>query len=274
MKRAVIVLALLAADAQAHDLRPGVLSFVEREPGDLGIRFVPPIDSRGEAIDLALVLPEGCARKGDRVRCTNGLGGELAVGGMRGHAMKIYVSLVRDGTRRDWVLTSEQPRIDLGKAPPATAHAKLQAGVHSFGGLAVAFAIALVVAFGATRRLWLGLALMTATSLVAGLAGFVAPITIAALSLLQLSSKKYSSEQLSWWLPGVFGIAHGVAGGAWFQVGIAGTRAVIVGLAAAAIYGLGRLVGPRRVVRERAHRAATYVLGALAAYWLLRGLAG
>jgi hypothetical protein len=272
MKRALLVLAMLAAVAHAHDLRPGVLSFVEHEPGELGIRFVPPIDSRGEAVDLALVLPAGCRRKADHVRCANGFGGALAVGGMRGHAMKIYVSLERDGARRDWVLTSEQPRIDLGTAPPATAHAKLQAGVHSFSTLAIAFALALVVAFGATRRLWFALALMTATSLLAGLVGFVAPITIAALALLQLSRPRSSSWQV--WMPGVFGIAHGVAGGAWFQVGIAGTRAVIVGIAAAVVYGLVRLAGERAVIRARAHRVAGYVLGTLAAYWLLRGLAG
>ena len=89
MKRALVALSLVAAEASAHDLRPGVLAFVEHEPGELGVRFVPPIDSRGEAIDLALVLPDGCSRKGDRVRCRDGFGGELAVGGMRGHAMKI-----------------------------------------------------------------------------------------------------------------------------------------------------------------------------------------
>lgn len=270
MKRALLVL-VLVAQASAHDLRPGVLSFVEHEPGELGIRFVPPIDSRGEAIDLALVLPDGCKRVRDRVRCANGFGGELAVGGMRGHAMKIYVSLVRDGARRDWVLTSEQPRIDLGKAPPANAHAKLQAGVHAFGNLALAFALGLVVAFGATRRLGLALAVMTATALCAGLAGFTAPVTLAALSLLLLVSR---AQPPSWWLPGVFGLVHGVAGGAWFQLGVAGTRAAIVGVAAALVYGGAKLVGERRIVRVEAHRAATYALGALAVYWLLRGLAG
>src|SRR5688572_31846543 len=82
VKRALLLLSMLVATAaRAHDLRPGVLSFVEHEPGELGIRFVPPIDSRGEAIDLALVLPDGCTRNANRVRCANGFGGELAVGG-------------------------------------------------------------------------------------------------------------------------------------------------------------------------------------------------
>lgn len=271
MKRALLPL-LLASTAYAHDLRPGVLAFVEHEPGTLGIRFVPPIDSRGEVIDLALVLPAGCARTSEHVRCKDGFGGELAVGGMRGHAMKIYVSLEREGNRRDWVLTSEQPRIDLGPAPPSNPHAKVRAGVHAFGNLGVAFAIALVVAFGVTRRLVLATGAMTATAMLAGLLGFVAPLSVAALSLLLLA--RQSTRQFWWWTTAGFGLAHGVAGGGWFQLGIAGTRVAIVALAAALAYGAAKLVGKRGIVGVQAHRAATYALGALAALWLLRGLAG
>ena len=110
---AFLGLVTLAAPARAHDLRPGILTFVEDGRYDLRMRFVPPIDSRGEAIDLALVLPDGCTRTGDRVHCKHGFTGTLAVGGMRGHAMKIFVSLERDGARQDWIVTSEAPRLVL-----------------------------------------------------------------------------------------------------------------------------------------------------------------
>ena len=108
-----VALLALARPAAAHDLRPGILTFVEDSREELRMRFVPPVDSTGEAIDLALVLPDGCTRTGDRVHCTHGFTGTLAVGGMRGHAMKIFVSLERDGTRRDWIVTSDAPRLAL-----------------------------------------------------------------------------------------------------------------------------------------------------------------
>lgn len=117
MRLAVLLLVVLAAPAAAHDLRPGILTFVEDSHRDLRMRFVPPVDSTGEAIDLALVLPDGCTRTGDRVHCKHGFTGTLAVGGMRGHAMKIFVSLERDGARRDWIVTSDAPRLALPPLP-------------------------------------------------------------------------------------------------------------------------------------------------------------
>jgi hypothetical protein len=273
MIRALAILVLVATAAQAHDLRPGVLAFVENEPGELAVRFVPPIDTRGEAVELALVLPDGCTRKGDRVHCENGFGGELAVGGMRGHAMKIYVSLTRDGARRDWVLTSEQPRVNLGQAPPANAHAKIAAGVHAFGDVHVAFALALLVLFGVTRRLALALAALTATSALAGLLGFAAPLAVVALSLVLVARAALRDTAMPWWTIAAFGVAHGITGGAWLQVGAAATRAAIVGLGVVLVLAASKLIGERRVVRVGAHRAGALALGALAVYWLLRGLA-
>ena len=270
MIRVLVLLAVLAAPALAHDLRPGVLAFVESEPGELRVRFLPPIDSRGEAIDLALVLPDGCTRKDDRVHCTRGFGGELAVGGMRGHAMKIYVSLERDGKRRDWVLTSEAPRLDLGPSPPVTVHDKIRAGVHAFGDVHVALALAFVFAFGVTAQLGWALLAFTLARVLAAQLHLDGPFeACVALAVVLLARGKQPPHAIA--AGALFGIASGLAlpGAPWFQVGVALTAAVIVALAAAVAVGTRRLVGERRVVRVRAHRAACHALGALAVYWLL-----
>lgn len=274
MIRVLVILVALTGLARAHDLRPGVLAFVETAPNELRVRFVPPIDSRGEAIELALVLPDGCTRTGDRVRCKDGFGGELAVGGMRGHVMKIFVSLERAGARRDWVLTSEAPRIDLGPAPPATAHAWIREGIHSFGFVHVVLVLALVLAFGVTRSLGWALVAFTLARVLAAQLEVHGPFdALVALAALLLARTDRTPHPLATGV--VFGVASGLAlpGGAWFSVGVVFTELVIAAVACGLALGVGKLIGERRVVRVRAHRAARYALGALAAWLLLARLA-
>lgn len=265
MRLALLVLVALAVPARAHDLRPGILAFVEESPGELRMRFVPPIDSRGEAIELALVLPDGCTRAAERVHCERGFGGELAVGGMRGHAMKIYVSLERDGTRRDWVLTSESPRLELGPAPSWLARIGLAALALLFG---------LLLMFGPSLRL----AVAVAAFLVAEtLAGFLhaphAPLAAWVAASVLLVAREATHERATairrWPLlaGALFGLVHGLAYSPPIRY-VVGQLAVLAAVVALVALARG-LVGERRIIGLRAHRAACYALGALAALWLI-----
>jgi len=260
----VLVLVLAGGTAYAHDLRPGILAFVEDSPGELRMRLVPPVDSRGEASEVVLVLPDRCTRKGDRVHCKNGFGGTLAVGGMRGHAMTIYVSLEREATRRDWVMTSESPRIQLGTAPGIT---------DRIGIAALALLVGLLLVFGPTGRLAVSvIAFLVAEALV----GFVrvdGPLAaVAAASVLLVAHEathdRVTAIRRSPWLAGaLFGGVHGLAFCPRPVYLLA--QLAVIGVAAAVVSLFDRLIGERRIIRLRAHRAACYALGALAAYRLI-----
>jgi hypothetical protein len=266
--RAIVILLLLTGIAHAHDLRPGILAFVEDSPGELRMRFVPPIDTRGEASDVVLVLPDGCTRKGDRVHCKSGFGGTLAVGGMRGHAMKIYVSLERDGTRRDWVITSGSPRLQLGAAPGIT---------DRIGIPALALLVGLLLLFGPSGRFLVSVVAFLAAEALVGFVHIDGPLAAVAAASVLLVAREATHDRVTamrrWpWLAGaVFGAVHGLA----FSprpVYVAAQLAVI-GVVAALVALSDRSVGEGRIIRLRAHRAACYTLGALAAYRLLVHLA-
>src|SRR5262245_21415230 len=109
---ALAVLVALAATADAHDLRPGVLSLTEQSSGDYALHFAPPIDSRGDATEISIDFPAGCTRNADLLHCDGAIAGTLAVRGMRGAAMKTLVILVRaSGERSEWILDTGAPQI-------------------------------------------------------------------------------------------------------------------------------------------------------------------
>ncbi|MBA3502562.1 MAG: hypothetical protein M4D80_21710 [Myxococcota bacterium] len=268
MRLAVVIVLLVAGTAYAHDLRPGILAFVEDSPGDLRMRFVPPIDARGEASEVALVLPDGCTRKGDRVRCKNGFGGTLAVGGMRGHAMKIYVSLERDGTRHDWVITSESPRLELGTAPGIT---------DRIGIAALALLVGLLLVFGPSMRFVMSVVAFFVAEALVGFVRIDGPLAALAAASVLLVAREATHDRVTamrrWpWLAGaLFGAVHGLAFSPrpvylFAQLAVIGVVAALVALS-------DRSIGEGRIIRLRAHRAACYALGALAAYRLIVHLA-
>jgi hypothetical protein len=182
----LVVFPILAGTAHAHDLRPGILAFVEEAPGELRMRFVPPIDNRGEASEVALVLPDGCTRKGDRVKCKSGFGGTLAVGGMRGHAMKIYVSLERDGARRDWVITSDAPRLDLGSPPGIT---------DRIGIVALALLVGLLLVFGPSVRLVVAVTAFLAAEALVGFVHIDGPLAACAAASVLLVAREATHDR-------------------------------------------------------------------------------
>src|SRR5688572_20690136 len=97
-----LVLALAPRGASAHDLRPGVLSLVERSPGSWKVRFVPPIDSRGEVTSVTLEPVAHCRLAGTDLACSDGTA-ELRVIGMRDPMRTVVVRARASGERDDWV---------------------------------------------------------------------------------------------------------------------------------------------------------------------------
>lgn len=306
MRWAIVALLLVARVASAHDLRPGVLSLVEQRGGDFALRFAPPIDSRGEVLEMALELPRGCARVGDRLRCAAGLGGELAVLGMRGDAMRTLVVVERlDGRRSEWLLDARQPRVDVGAASPTGWLAWIRLGIeHILGGLdhlAFVIGLLLVLDMRLDRRLLATISAFTvAHSLTLALAVLgvlrvhAAPVEACiAASVLLVAREATHREPTAirrwpWLAAGAFGLVHGLGFASAlgdilpradlaralvaFNVGVeVGQLAVVAGVLALVWIGR-RLVGERRVVGANVHRAACYGLGALAAWWLIERL--
>ncbi len=309
--RAVVLALLLLAGgrraADAHDLRPGVLSLVEQPDGAFAIRFVPPIDSRGQVTEVTLELPAGCVRTGERVGCEDGLGGELAVIGMRGDAMRTIVVIERLGAEpAEWMLDSARPRVSLGATAPSGIGAWIWLGIeHILGGpdhLAFVLGLLLVLEMRLDRRLLATISAFTiAHSLTLALAvlGVVrlhaAPVEACiALSVLLVAREATHREptmirRWPWVAAGVFGLVHGLgfasALGAIgmprahlaralvsFNVGVEIGQLATVASVIAIVWGARRLVGERWIVGPRIHRAASYALGAVAAWWLLERL--
>jgi hydrogenase/urease accessory protein HupE len=302
-----LVLALVAAPAAAHDFRPGVLSLVEEADGGWTLAFAPPIESTGDPAAVTVQLPPQCARRGDRVFCdAPGLAGELAVAGMHGRSMKTLVTVRhRDGRSDTWLLTAAAPRVTLRATPARAALPWLELGVeHILGGLdhlAFVLGLLLVLELRADRRL---LATITAFTVAHSLSLALTALDVVrvpqapveaciALSVLLVAREATHREPTAlrrwpWLAASGFGLVHGLgfAGAlaaiglpqsgaawslAWFNLGVElgqlAVVALVVGLAALARR--SGLVLERGVVGARVHRAASYALGSVAAWWLV-----
>jgi hypothetical protein len=290
--------------AAAHDLRPGVLSLTETAPGEYALRFVPPIDSRGEPTALSIVFPPGCARAGDRVRCAGAMAGELAVLGMQGAATKTLVVLVRrEGARAEWIVGADAPRITIGAGSPTGGLAWIRIGAaHIFGGLdhlAFVIGLLLVLELSVNRRLLFTITAFTvahSTTLALAVLGLVevrpAPVEacIAASVLLVAREATHRAptaiRRWPWLAAGGFGLVHGLGFAsalqerglprgslAWslvtFNLGVELGQLAVVAVVVLAAWLGRRLIGQRRVLGAHVHRAACYALGAVAACWLL-----
>lgn len=297
-------LALGSGSALAHDLRPGVLSLAETSSGTYAMRFVAPVDDRGESVEVTIELPSGCARDREEVRCGGDIDGPISVSGMRGDAMRTIVQLTRlDGTRAEWVVSADSPHAVLGARPPCTWSSWVAIGArHILGGIDhLAFVIGLLLVLGlrVDRRLLLTLSAFTvAHSLTLALAVLgvvrveVGPVEacIAASVLLvareALHRDPTALRRWPWLAAGLFGLLHGlgfasalgelglsrasvVSNLLWFNVGVELGQLAIVG-AVVLLAGCARQTLARRAsVGPRAHAAACYALGSTAAWWLL-----
>ena len=300
-----LVLALVASGrAWGHDLRPGVLSLVETGRGEYDLRFVAPIDSRGDVVEVTIELPPGCVQRDDRVRCADELSGTLAVHGMRGEAMRTLVQLERlDGERGEWILSAAAPRISLESSPPRTWLPWVRLGVeHILGGLdhlAFVIGLLLVLDLAFDRRLLLAISAFTvAHSLTLALAVLgmvhvpIAPVEacIAASVLLVAREATHRDPTVvrrwPWLAAGGFGLIHGLGfAGAlgeigiaraavasrlvWFNVGVELGQLAVVGAVMVLAWVGRRLFANLPWFGRRVHHATCYVLGTLAAWWLV-----
>jgi hypothetical protein len=294
--------------AQAHDRRPGVLSIAEVDAGLYRLQLVPPVDSRGDDTEVTVQLPAGCARRGDRVQCDGGLVGIVAVRGMRGPSMRTVVQLTRrDGSRADWIVSADAPAIQIDAAAPPTWLAWIRIGIdHILGGLDhLGFVLGLLLVLGLgvrpvlDRRLLVTISAFTvAHSLTLALAasGVVHPAIaateacIAASVLLVAREATHDRPTLirrwPWLAAGIFGLIHGFGfAGAladlglatdalagpllWFNLGVEIGQLMVVGLVVLAAWLIGNLGGQRASAGRRLHRTCCYLLGGVAAWWLV-----
>ncbi len=300
----VVAVALISTrDAGAHDMRPGVLAMTEVSPGDFALRFVRPVDSRGDSREVDVLLPAGCARDGARVRCDEGLVGELRVVGLRG-GMKIVIVVTRAGGQRsEWIVDAKAPRVDLGSSPPSTFTSWLWLGVtHILAGfdhLAFVLGLLLVLEVAVDRRLLATITAFTvAHSITLGLA-VLGVVTVEAgpveaciaLSVLLVAREALHREptllrRMPWLAAGTFGLVHGLGFASAlreiglpqvsltttllaFNLGVELGQLAVVGIVAGSVAVGRRSIDQRRVLGRHVHRAACYVLGAMAAWWLL-----
>lgn len=303
-----LVLGLLAAgEASAHDLRPGVLSLAETRRGEYDLRFVPPVDNRGETARVTIAFPPGCVREGDRVSCGGELGGTIEVRGMRGDAMRTIVQLQRlDGARDEWIVSAAEPRATLGVAPPSSWLAWVWIGIeHIVWGLDhLAFVIGLLLVLGVRRglvldrRLLLTISAFTlAHSLTLALAVLgvvrvaIPPVEacIAASVLLVAREATHGAptliRRLPWLAAAVFGLIHGLGFASalgevglpresvawsllWFNAGVEIGQLAVVAVVLLLASFVRQFVTDRSAVGRGVHYAASYLLGGFSAWWL------
>jgi hypothetical protein len=291
---ALALILLDAATASAHDARPGVLSLVEREPGIYDLRLVEPVDRLGDAVELTIELPPACARTGAQIRCRTDLT-TLTLRGMRGDTMRTIVVLERrDGRRTEWIASTAEPRVVLAASPPRTWPAWIRLGIaHILGGLDhLAFVLGLLLVLGAAldRRLLLTITAFTiAHSLTLALAtlGVVhvasAPVEACIAASIVLVAREATHDaptalrRWPWLAAAGFGLLHGLGfASALTTVGLPRTSLASTLLAFNIGVELGQLavvlaaLALAKILRPgpRLHRAACYLLGGVATYWL------
>lgn len=299
---AVLLLLLVARTAAAHDLKPGVVSLVEQADGDFALHFVPPIDARGDAADVSLVLPADCVRSGERIHCDRGLRGDVGVRGMA-PTMKTLVVIERGGQRQEWIVTAQHPSVSVSGAPPSRALLWIRLGIeHILGGfdhLAFVMGLLLVLEVRLSRRLLFAISAFTvahsvtlAVAAIGILQVHTAPVEACiALSVLLVAREATHESPTAirrwpWVAAAIFGLVHGLGFAAalaeiglpraavawsllWFNVGVELGQLVVV-VAVVGLVALGReLVGERRIIGMGIHRTACYALGSLAAWWLI-----
>ena len=143
MSRRAVSLALAlggaCGPAWAHDVRPGVVSVVEAEPGRWRVRITPAQDGGGPAVDPRPAWPAGCREApGSTLVCPDGMHGVVRLPALRERRVTFLLHLApREAPPQAWWLREGQDAVFLG-APPATgARADFWRGVDRGGRTAV-----------------------------------------------------------------------------------------------------------------------------------------
>jgi hypothetical protein len=304
----VVLLALAAAPAHAHEMTMAEMEVRETSPGEFLWQWTASNDKRPMGNDLVPRWPDGCAAGPSALRCgPGGLKGTLAVDGVGKRYSAALVKVVwLDGQSRVYTLTAAQPTVQLyGSADDRRgtgeiARAYVVLGVeHILGGIDhLLFVIGLLFLVGFRRRLvgtitafTLAHSVTLACSALGWLTLRPAPVeAMIALSIVLVASEALRDrDTLARRFPALvsflFGLVHGLGfAGALKSIGLPQSHlpvalltfnvGVEIGqlMTVAAAYVVVRLPLSQRVL-GRARTPALYVIGAVAAYWSLQRIA-
>lgn len=286
---------LASSVAEAHGLRPGALTLVEREPGVFTVAYTEPMDTRTVTAPVEFELPDGCRREADVLDCTGtGLHGTIAFPGLAEQGGKVVV-FVRflDGPPLEAIVDADDPRLELDRPPGDSAPAWIRLGIlHILGGLdhlAFVLGLLLVVGLHDLRRLVATITSFTlahSVTLALAATGVVslhsAPVeaTIAASVVLvareAIDERDTLTRRAPWIVALAFGLVHGLGfAGAlaswgmpagwnllWFNLGVEIGQLAVVFVLWVSAERFGLRLG-------RLRRPAAYAIGALAAFWLV-----
>jgi hydrogenase/urease accessory protein HupE len=298
----VVISALLATPARAHEMSMAEMEVRETAPGEFLWRWSAASDKRPMGDDLKPQWPSHCTVGSNALHCgSDGLKGALEMGGVGERYSAAMVKVIwLDGQSRVYTLTGAQPRVQLygsaedrrGRGEIAKAYTVL--GVeHILGGIDhLFFVVGLLFLVGFRRKLVATITAFTlahSITLACSVFGWITlrspPVeaTIAISIVLVASEALRERETLARRMPALvsflFGLVHGLGfAGALkdiglpqshlplallcFNVGVELGQLLVVLLA----FALVRLPITERYL-GRARRPALYAVGAIAAYW-------
>jgi hydrogenase/urease accessory protein HupE len=299
----LLVFALLAGVASAHEMSMAEMELRETAPGDFVWQWTA--SNRAASDDLTPVWPSGCTPDGSFLRCgPDGLQGELAMEGVGQRYSAAMVKVIwLGGQSRVYTLTAAQPTVHLYGAAEdrrgwvEIARAYTVLGVEhiltGFDHLLFVFALLFLVGF---RRRLVGtitaFTLAHSLTLVSSALGWLTlrppPVEAAiALSIALVAREALHAEPtLSRRWPALvaflFGLVHGLGfAGALQQIGLPGQHlsaalltfniGVEIGqlLVVSLAYGAWRLLSHRRALAF-ARAPGLYAIGAVAACWSIQ----
>jgi hypothetical protein len=315
MKRLLVVLSLVfvlfeAARADAHELKPAVLSLKEIEAGRFELSWKPPVDQRELRVPVRPRFPEHCQASARQLACgERGLTGAIRFEGLEASVYRVVVQIVwLDGTTRAELVSGAHPELtvqsvgrgaNLGELVPL-AKAYIELGVeHILTGFDhLLFVLGLLILVGSGKRLiWTITAFTLAHSvtLALGVLGFLVvprgPVeAVIALSILLVAvecSRAQSSitRRAPWAIAFGFGLLHGFGfAGALSEIGLPPGQIPL----ALASFNIGVELGQLAVIaiaivlarlairlHERAReleRPVVYLMGTAAAFWTIERL--
>ena len=274
----VLAMAMTAATARAHEVRPAYLEVQETAPEAYAIIWKQPVNG-DTRLALRPRLPETCRADGAsileaapsavierwRVVCPGGLKGQsLRIDGLERTLTSVYVQVIwRDGTSTSALAQPSAPEISLGGgAAPALARYVALGVEHILGGYDhLAFVAGLVLLVTGVRRLLLSLTAFTvAHSITLGLSALggaglpskpveaciALSIVLVAYEAVRLARGKSGLSAAAPWLAAFgFGLLHGFGfAGALAQIGLPENARVVALL----LFNLGVEIGQVAVV--------------------------
>ena len=296
----------VAGASHAHPLDTASLSLRELQPGSFVVRFVAGSPALQRQLGAPATFPEPCQLQGARLECgAAGLAGTLEFPWLDGTLTRLMVDIEwRDGSRLLRVVTASSPALTVygGAAPGLRALAPIvldytRLGVEhiltGFDHLCFVLALTLLV----KRRVQL-LATITAftlahsSTLAATALGAIelasAPVEVMiALSIVLVCAEclrpgESLTRRAPWLVAFTFGLLHGMGFASalleiglperhlpsalfGFNLGVELGQLAVIGVAAA----LSALLRRTRWQRAGLSRAFVYVMGSVAAYWVL-----